>query len=445
MKIFSVEELNAALKDFIVQQFAYPITVKGEISNVRMPQSGHQYFKLTDNDGFNKHSIDCVIWKGRVPKKAQDYDAKEVLITGNITMYKATAHCQIQISDITEYGDGALKKAIERIRLRLEKEGLFTDKKEFPVYPENIGVITSADSHALQDVLSKLKHRYPLAGVTIYPSLVQGNEAAKSIISQIRKCNQDKCVDVLMLIRGGGSLEDLMAFNDEDLAREIHKSNIPIVTGIGHQPDVTIADYVADAAMETPTAAAVFVTPDKSELIERLISYDDQIKNSTLIKMSKLRDNYLTTVKQINLYHPKNIVTNLKIQHKELHNSLKNNIELLHNQISSKIYLILNRLRLARKIINNVFLSNQNLVIDNTKRIKKMSKELHKDKYQQYKRLYNELTASNPATVLKKGYSIIRDSDGLILKSKSQVRDNQLLSAEFKDGRVQIKKASSKK
>ena len=445
MKIFSVEELNTVLKDFIVEQFTYPITVKGEVSNVRMPQSGHQYFKLTDNDGFNKHSIDCVIWRGKVSKKAQDYESKEVLVTGNITMYKATAYCQIQISDITEYGDGALKKTIERIRLRLEKEGLFIDKKEFPVYPENIGVITSADSHALQDVLSKLKYRYPLASVTIYPSLVQGNEAAKNLISQIRKCNQDKYVDVLMLIRGGGSLEDLMAFNDEDLAREIHKSNIPIVTGIGHQPDVTIADYVADAAMETPTAAAVFITPDKSELIERLISYDDQIKSSTLIKMSKLRDVYLTRIKKIHLYHPKNIFTNFKIQHKELHNSLINNIDLLYSHISSNVYLIMNRLRLTKKIINNVFLSNQNLVLDNTKRIKNVSKELHKDKHQQYKSLYNELTALNPATVLKKGYSIIRDSDGLILKSKSQVHDNQLLSAEFKDGRVQITKASSKK
>ncbi len=445
MKIFSVEELNTALKDFIVQQFDYPITVKGEISNVRMPQSGHQYFKLTDNNGFNKHSIDCVIWRGRVSKKAQDYDAKEVLVTGNITMYKATAYCQIQISDITEYGEGALKKTIERIRLKLEKEGLFRNKKEFPAYPENVGVITSADSHALQDVLSKLKNRYPLANVSIYPSLVQGNEAAESIISQLHKCNQDKHIDVIMLIRGGGSLEDLMVFNDEVLAREIHKSNIPIVTGIGHQPDVTIADYVADAAMETPTAAAVFITPDKNELMERLISYDDQIKNSTLIKIIKLKDNYLTIVKQINLYHPKNIVMNLKLRHKELRNSLTNNLELLYNQISSNMHLVLNRLHLARSIINNAFFINQGLIRDNTKRIEKVSKELYKDKYQQYKRLYSELAASNPAIVLKKGYSIIRDSDGLILKSKSQVQDNQLLTAEFKDGCVKIKKADTKK
>ena len=123
----------------------------------------------------------------------------------------------------------------------------------------------------MQDVLSKLKDRFPLANIIIYPSLVQGNEAAKNLISQLQRSNEEKYADVLMLIRGGGSLEDLMVFNDEDLAREIYRSSIPIVTGIGHQPDVTIADYVADASMETPTAAAVFITPDKYELVERLL------------------------------------------------------------------------------------------------------------------------------------------------------------------------------
>jgi len=445
MKIFSVEELNTSLKNFIVEQFTYPITVKGEISNVRMPQSGHQYFKLIDNNGFNKHSIDCVIWRGKTSKLAEDYDTREVLVTGNITMYKATANCQIQIDDIIEYGEGALKKAVEQIRLRLEKEGLFSDKKKFPLYPENIGVITSADSHALQDVLSKLKNRYPLADIIIYPTLVQGSEAVKNIISQLKKCNLDKYVDVIMLVRGGGSLEDLMVFNDEDLARAIHRSTIPIVTGIGHQPDVTIADYVADAAMETPTAAAVFITPDKIELIERLIAYDEQVKNSAIIKLTKLKDNHSALVNRINLYHPKNIIDNLKIQHREIKKSLVSNVEIIFNQISSNIRVILHRFHQAKRIIDTTFSSNQIMIKDNRKRIKKVSEELYKDKYQQYKSLYKELIATNPLLALKRGYSIIRDSNGVILKRKSQIQDNQLFTAEFKDGLVQIKKASSKK
>ena len=444
MKIFSIEELNTTLKNFIVQQFEYPITVKGEVSNVRMPQSGHQYFKLTDNDGFNKHSIDCVIWKGMMSAKAEDYDTKEVLVTGNISMYKATAYCQIQINDITEYGEGALKKAIEKIRIKLEKEGLFKNKKEFPAYPRNIGIITSADSHALQDVLSKLKHRFPLANIIIYPSLVQGNEAAKNIISQLQISNKEKYADVLMLIRGGGSLEDLMVFNDEDLAREIYKSSIPIVTGIGHQPDVTIADYVADASMETPTAAAVFITPDKYELAERLLAYDEQIKSNALIRLSKLKDKCSIIINNINLYHPKNIIDNLKIRHKEIYKALNSQIKLFHNEISSETIVLINRFNKSREVLDKKYSDAQNIIIENKRLIEKRWKELFKDKYQEYKRLHQELVLSDPASALKKGYSIIRDSSGIILKEKSQIQDNQILSAEFKDGCVKVKKVSIK-
>tara|TARA_B100001540_G_C15736414_1_gene610104 strand:- start:219 stop:1361 length:1143 start_codon:yes stop_codon:yes gene_type:complete len=377
--------------------------------------------------------------------KAEDYDTKEVLVTGNISMYKATAYCQIQINDITEYGEGALKKAIEKIRIKLEKEGLFKNKKEFPAYPRNIGIITSADSHALQDVLSKLKHRFPLANIIIYPSLVQGNEAAKNIISQLQISNKEKYADVLMLIRGGGSLEDLMVFNDEDLAREIYKSSIPIVTGIGHQPDVTIADYVADASMETPTAAAVFITPDKYELAERLLAYDEQIKSNALIRLSKLKDKCSIIINNINLYHPKNIIDNLKIRHKEIYKALNSQIKLFHNEISSETIVLINRFNKSREVLDKKYSDAQNIIIENKRLIEKRGKELFKDKYQEYKRLHQELVLSDPASALKKGYSIIRDSSGIILKEKSQIQDNQILSAEFKDGCVKVKKVSIKK
>ena len=445
MKIFTVEELNTSLKDIVVQQFNYPITVKGEISNVRMPQSGHQYFKLTDNDGFNKHSIDCVIWKGRLEKRVKDYDSQEVLVTGNVTMYKATANCQIQISDITEYGEGALRKAMEETRLKLEKEGLFDNKKDFPLYPSNIGVITSADSHALQDVLSKLKTRYPLANIMIYPSLVQGVNAARNIMLQLQRCNSEQGIDVIMLIRGGGSLEDLMVFNNEDLAREIYKSRIPIVTGIGHQPDVTIADYVADAAMETPTAAAVFITPDKYELLEKFIAFDEKIKNKSLIKLNMFKDNLLTVINRINKYHPTNIIDNLKIKQKELYKQIISNIKLIYNEKISIVDLSLKRFRQSKNILENKYAEGIREMVEIKKNLNKRSKERYKDKLNDHRATHKELLAINPASALKKGYSIIRDSSGIILKKKSQIQDNQILSAEFKDGFIDIQKATSKK
>ena len=360
-------------------------------------------------------------------------------------MYKATANCQIQVNDISEYGEGALKKAIEKIRIKLEKEGLFNNKKDFPMYPKNIGVITSADSHALQDVLSKLKDRYPLSSIMIYPSLVQGSGAAKNIISQLRRCNKDAYVEVVMLIRGGGSLEDLMVFNDEELAREIHKSMIPIVTGIGHQPDVTIADYVADAAMETPTAAAVFITPDKYELIERLIGFDRQIKTNTLAKINKLKDLHLILINKVSAYHPKNIINNLKMKHKEIHKHLNSFIKLIYSENLSRMDILLSRLNQALKILQNTYIIKRADVLQINKQIRKISNELYENKCKKYKGLHQELITSNPSSALKKGYSIIRDSSGIIIKNKSQVQDNQILSAELKDGFIDIKKVTSKK
>ena len=445
MKIFTVEELNTSLKDIVVQQFNYPITIKGEISNVRMPQSGHQYFKLTDNDGFNKHSIDCVIWKGRLEKTAKDYDSQEVLITGNVTMYKATANCQIQVNDITEYGEGALRKAMEETRVKLEKEGLFDNKKEFPLYPSNIGIITSADSHALHDVLSKLETRYPLANITIYPSLVQGVNAAKNIILQLQNCNSEKNIDAIMLIRGGGSLEDLMAFNNEDLAREIYKSKKPIVTGIGHQPDVTIADYVADAAMETPTAAAVFITPDKYELMERFIAFDEKIKNISLIKLNKFKDDHLTIMNRINKYHPANVIDNLKVKYRELFKQFSSYIKIIYNEKISIVDLSLKRFHQSKNILKNKYADGVKNIMETTRNLDKRSKAIYRDKFNEHRATHKELLTTDPTSALRKGYSIIRDSSGIILKKKSQVHDNQILSAEFKDGYVDIQKVTPKK
>ena len=386
-----------------------------------------------------------MIWKGRLEKRVKDYDSQEVLVTGSVTMYKATANCQIQISDITEYGEGALRKAMEETRLKLEKEGLFDNKKDFPLYPSNIGVITSADSHALQDVLSKLKTRYPLANITIYPSLVQGANAVKNIILQLQRCNSERGIDVIMLIRGGGSLEDLMAFNNEDLAREIYKSRIPIVTGIGHQPDVTIADYVADAAMETPTAAAVFITPDKYELLEKFMAFDEKIKNKSLIKLNMIKDNLLTVINRINKYHPANIIDNLKIKQKELHKQFLSQIKLIYNEKISTVDVSFKRFRQSKNILKNKYAEDVKIMMEAKRNLDKRSKEIYKDKLNEHRASHRELLAINPASALKKGYSIIRDSSGIILKKKSQIHDNQILSAEFKDGFIDIQKATSKK
>ena len=294
----SVTELNTIMHDVVDAAFDYPVSVIGEINNAMISANGHEFFTLKDESS----SIRCIRYASLVfEKNIIEYENKEVIITGDINyyvpQYGKESFGQVIVSKIVEYGEGKLKEIIEATRKKLENEGLFEkeNKLTLPKFPMCIGVITSKDSDALQDVLSRLKDRFPISNIIIYPTLVQGKDAPKNIINQIKKANLDKLCDVLMLVRGGGSLEDLMCFNDEDLARIIYKSDIPTITGIGHQPDITIADYVADVSAETPTAAAERITPDKKDLLKNLIEYELHLseKSKSMLQNITLKLHFL--------------------------------------------------------------------------------------------------------------------------------------------------------
>ena len=443
MKIFSIEELNGTLKGLIVNHFSYPITVKGEISNASKPINGHQYFKLSDESGFSKHSIKCMIWKGTSQQIVREYESQEVLVTGKVTMYEATGESQIQVTEIKEYGEGALKKAIEDTRIKLEKEGLFEHKKPLPQYPEKIGLITSPDSHALHDVCSKLSARFPISDIIIYPSLVQGKYAPENIIKQIQRCNKDNAVDIILLIRGGGSLEDLMAFNDEKLAREIYASKLPMVTGIGHQPDVTIADYVADISMETPTAAAVYITPDQFELLQRINDVEEQIKNIAQLKIQNKKEVLMSNIMKIQTYNPSRMINNFKDIRENIDKKYHNIVNIILDELTAKSEYQLVRIKQTKSILTEKIVTavrfQKNIIREiNQKMVNLISQQINL-----CKALTNELLLSNPMEILKKGYSIIRDSEGEIVKSKHNLDKIQSFSAEFKDGIAKIKKPVS--
>ena len=443
MKIFSIEELNGTLKGLIVNHFSYPITVKGEISNASKPINGHQYFKLSDESGFSKHSIKCMIWKGTSQQIVREYESQEVLVTGKVTMYEATGESQIQVTEIKEYGEGALKKAIEDTRIKLEKEGLFEHKKLLPRYPKSIGLITSPDSHALHDVCSKLKSRFPISDIIIYPSLVQGKYAPENIIKQIIRCNKDRDVDVILLIRGGGSLEDLMAFNDEKLAREIYASKLPIVTGIGHQPDITIADYVADISMETPTAAAVHITPDQFELLQRINDAEEQIKNISQLKIQNKKETLVGNIMKIQNYNPSRMINNFKDIRENIDKKYHNIVKVILDELTAKSEYQLIRIKQTKNILTEkitiAIRFQKNIVGEMNQKME----NLINNQINICKTLTNALLLSNPLEILKKGYSIIRDSGGEIVKSKHDLEKIQSFSAEFKDGVAKIKKPVS--
>lgn len=250
--------------------------VKGEISNLATPASGHMYFSLKDATS----QVRCAFFKGRNRLlKFKPENGDEVLIQANVSLYEGRGEFQLIVQDMEPAGLGALQKAFEQLKAKLAAEGLFSDihKKPLPEYPKTIGVITSPTGAAIRDILTTLKRRYPLADVIIYPVPVQGTSAANEIASMINKANGRKECDVLILARGGGSLEDLWSFNEEVVARAMFDASIPIVTGVGHEIDFTIADFVADLRAPTPTSAAEHVSPDKVQTTSNIILCKKQI------------------------------------------------------------------------------------------------------------------------------------------------------------------------
>ena len=270
-EILTVGQLNEAISSLINTSFD-TLWVRGEISNFKSYPSGHWYFKLKDAQS----QINGVMFKGRnFSVDFQPKDGDQVEVAAQLGFYTARGDIQLTVAQMRKAGAGALFEAFMRLKAKLEKEGLFDParKKDLPLHPQAIGIVTSTQAAALKDVLSTLARRASHIPIIIYPSLVQGPEAAPGMIKALQQAQADAKVDVILLVRGGGSIEDLWAFNDEQLAYAIAQSSIPIISGVGHETDFTIADFVADLRAPTPTAAAEMATPDRLELLRNLQGY----------------------------------------------------------------------------------------------------------------------------------------------------------------------------
>lgn len=266
--IYTISELNQMVRSLLEDAFP-PLWVEGEISNFSCPSSGHWYFSLKDSGA----QIRCAMFQGRNRAIGfQPENGAHVLVRGRISLYEPRGDFQLIADFMEEAGDGALRRAFELLKERLATEGLFdpAHKKPLPALPNAIGVVTSPTGAAIRDILSVLKRRFPSIPVIIYPTAVQGNQAAQQIAQAIQIANIRQECDVLIVARGGGSLEDLWSFNEENVARAIYASEIPIVSAVGHEIDFTIADFVADQRAPTPSAAAELVSPDKAEWLQQL-------------------------------------------------------------------------------------------------------------------------------------------------------------------------------
>jgi len=278
--IYSITRLNREVKAVLEGSFP-PLWVQGEISNLARPSSGHLYFTLKD-----KYSqVRCAMFKGRNQVlKFSPENGVEVLAQASISLYEGRGEFQLIINQLEPAGVGALQLAFEQLKERLQQEGLFDPlhKQPLPVYPGTIGVITSPSGAAIRDIVHVLNRRYPSAEVIIYPVAVQGEGSAAQIEAALNKANVRNECDVIILARGGGSLEDLWSFNEERVVRAIYQSALPVITGIGHETDFTIADFVSDQRAPTPSAAAELVSPDSNKLMEQLQGHTNWLTTTVL-------------------------------------------------------------------------------------------------------------------------------------------------------------------
>ena len=436
MKIYSVYELNTQARDAMLYAFQYPITVKGEISDYRSSR-GHQYFKLRDKS--TNHSVSCVLWKGSPNSHdLSEYLHMEVVVTAKVDFYAGYGQFQLNIVELSEFGDGFIKKEIERLKKKLSDEGIFDNKKELPMYPQAIGILTAHESHALKDVCSKLNEKYPLCSLYVYPSTVQGETAPRNLIRQLKRINYDNIADVILIVRGGGSLQDLMAFNNEDLVREISASKIPIITGIGHKPDITLADYAADSAQETPTAAAIRSVPDY-QVLKQDISYIEitltSLSNNLISLLQNKLKSFLTILK---IARPTRIINNIS-------NEFVKNSALLNKAINHKLRLHLEIIqdykkrqdKFNKEMISGLY--NHSINVSNTQKlIKKVLKSKLISQIETLNLKKQQIKQINPDLALRKGYAIVRNNNKIV-KSINDISSQSNLEIQVSDGLIKVK------
>ncbi len=362
------------------------IWVEGEISTLSKPSSGHIYFTLKDNAA----TLRCVIWRQNAMRlQAALETGMAVEVHGAVSVYDAGGQYQLYVDAVRMAGEGYLFQEFMRLKALLEAEGLFDPdrKREIPARPKKIGIVTSPTGAALQDILNTIQNRFPLVEVVLAPTMVQGEEAPPKIVQAIRRLNQFEDIDVILLARGGGSIEDLWAFNDERVVRVIAESRIPVVTGVGHETDTTLADYASDFRAPTPTGAAVVVTPDKNELLADLAGMQLMLNDYIDHKIQQYRQNLLAEKSSLNFLSPINRIRNDQQRLDEV------------------------SMRMERIIHHKLSLSKSGLM-----------------------GLGSRLQSLNPKNVLQRGYAIVSDENDNIVSSIKKVQKGDPIKVQLVDG-----------
>jgi len=388
--VLSVSEINRYIREIISRDLILSnLWVKGEISNYKRHYTGHLYFTLKDE----KSLLKCVMFKTQAAGlKFEPESGIKVVIKGYVSIFERDGQYQLYVEEMQPDGIGSLHIAYEQLKKKLQDEGLFAPehKKKIPMLPRSIGVVTSITGAVIKDIINVLSRRYPNFKLKVYPVQVQGETAPGQIAAALRKLNELNCVDVIILARGGGSLEELWAFNEEIVARSIYKSRIPIISAVGHETDYTISDFVADLRAPTPSAAAELVLPEKIAVIYKIRNLEARLRNSLLRSAGANRLRY---------------------------NSLKN------STVFKQPYNILNQNRLRLDVLNKYIYKAISANFNNAD--------------SKLKILTGKLDALSPLKILTRGYGIIKQKEtGLPVRSINDVKNGDQLEVSVADGKI---------
>lgn len=430
-EIISVSEINKRAKSILEENFPF-VWIQGEVSNFFSAASGHWYFSLKDETS----EIRCAMFTNKNHHITfEPKDGDHLVINGTLSIFEGRGQYQIIVEHIELAGEGALLKAFEELKKKLQLEGLFDDsiKRQLPAYPKDIAVVTSPDGAVIQDIINVLDRRSPFLDLTVVPTLVQGEKAAPLICDALNKVGKLKKVDVVILARGGGSIEDLWAFNNEEVARAIVNCPTPIISAVGHETDFTISDFVSDLRAPTPSIAAEIISQPYSELIETLEGYQNYISRSVISQIDLQRTQITNLIKRIR--HPGDKLREISQKLDYVETALIQNI---NQEISfKKNGLNLKDLSLQQN-------SPQNKVKEAKVYLQNASKDLLKALKLEIERkstvlaeIVATLQAVSPLSVLSRGYSIIStEPDGKILSSSNQVEIGQTISAILSKGSI---------
>lgn len=391
LEVWSVSELTLYIRElFEIDHRLQELRVEGEISNLKEARSGHLYFTLKDSHA----QLKCVMWRSaaaRLPALPSDGDA--VIASGHVSVYERNGVYQLYVDRIRPAGRGDLAQAFEELKQRLEADGIFAQehKRPLPPFPTRIGVVTSADAAALRDILNVLKRRSPYVSVLIAPTLVQGPDAPPQIVRALQWLDGRLDIDTIIVARGGGSLEDLWAFNDERVARAIFAARHPVISGVGHETDYTIADFVADVRAPTPSAAAELAAPDVAELQPRLVDLADRLVGQMQARIEEYGWRVASLLRNLRHLGPKARLD------------------------SSRQYLDGVAMRLEQAIALRLERGRNRLDVA----------EAH-------------LASVSPRQTLQRGYAIVRHQDGSVVRSVGQIEAGDPLQVQVSDGEFRV-------